>query len=170
MIEKLLKVIQRSIKQLPFGPANRSDRRGAYTYTIRGSNERAKDEYMTRTVFPRLPLIGWGVMLHEIHRPDADPHEHNHPWKWFLSIVLRGGYVESRNSDPPIKVPGGWLANTQLHVVRRFNWKTNKDFHRIACLLGTSVWTIVITGPRVQEWGFYTQGGVVPWKKYLGIE
>ncbi|MGN6103521.1 MAG: hypothetical protein ACTHU0_00210 [Kofleriaceae bacterium] len=53
--------------------------------------------------------------------------------------------------------------------MRFFNRLTDTDYHRVRELRG-DVWTLFITGPRVQDWGFLVDGDHVPWTKYLGKE
>lgn len=43
----------------------------------------------------------FGVLLHNIRKPDHDRDAHDHPWSW-LTIALRGGYTEE------IHDRGGW--------------------------------------------------------------
>ncbi len=51
---------------------------------------------------------------------------------------------------------------------RRWNWLTGDDYHRVLRLHGDT-WTLFLTGPRRDDWGFLVDGEHVPWKKYLGI-
>jgi hypothetical protein len=117
------------------------------TYTIRDYKD--DTEYLTRTVFPR--VFGVRPLLHRFHRPDADRHEHNHPWIWCFSVVLCGSYDEVR---------GG-----RERRVRFFNLLRHGDYHRIARLNG-EVWTLFLAGRRVSSWGFKTERGHVDHQTY----
>lgn len=40
--------------------------------------------------------------------------------------------------------------------------------HRIAYVPPQGTWTLVLTGPRVQSWGFYcADGSFVPWREFM---
>lgn len=123
-----------------------------WQYTING---RDGSPYLTRAMLPR--FLGVRVMLHHFHRPDEDDCMHNHPWAWALSLVLKGSYVETRM---PL------LKATRTRVVKFFNLISSHDYHKVDALKG-DVWTLFITGPRVQDWGFLTPEGHVPWEEFL---
>jgi hypothetical protein len=110
--------------------------------------------YLTRVRGPR--LFGVRPMLHHFHRPDGDRALHNHPWRWAISIVLSGSYLEERR--------GGLLR-----VVSRFNLLRAEDFHRVAELRG-DVWTIFVAGPECQQWGFDEDGEFTYWREYIDRE
>ena len=100
-------------------------------------------DYMRRWTV-RTPL--GMVRLHHIMRSDNDRHFHDHPFN-FISIILRGGYIESRPKEPPeIYLPG--------NVLFRFA----EDLHYLK-LLDRDAWTLVLaTNPR-RRWGFETEDG-----------
>lgn len=103
------------------------------------------DPYLTRYCI--FQCKWFSIKLHKIHKPDWDRYLHDHPW-WFMSIILRGWYNEQTNSGTK-KV--GW-----------FNFKKPKTMHRIADV-SKNLWTLVITGPKIREWGFNTEEGWKPW-------
>lgn len=93
---------------------------------------------------PRTPTEtgtpGW--YLHNYRRPDLDRREHNHPWKEAHTIVLRGGYVETRDGIRRTRLPGDHAA---------FDRET---FHRITAVL-PGTWTLFYAGPKHgRGWGF----------------
>jgi hypothetical protein len=102
----------------------------------------------------------WKVFLHRFHRSDDDADPHNHPWRWSLSLVLAGGYLEWRLEDgrmrPRVVMPGN------LNLIRA------NDYHRVE-LLQEDAWTLFIAGPKLQSWGFFDllQGVHVPWRQYI---
>ena len=124
----------------------------------------------------RFRILGWmpgderrwpfSIYLHRFHRPDLDDAPHSHPWNWAVSLVLAGGYVESR------RVEGGssWRAlhPGQINVLR------DDTFHVVKELLGQETWTLFVVGPKTASWGFMVNGrGFVPWRDRLrerGIE
>lgn len=125
--------------------------------------------YLTRVLFPR--VFGLRPMLHRFHRPDGDRAHHNHPWRWAFSIILRGGYSEERRVDDESELYG--KAETAIRRVRRFNFLSGSDFHRVTELHGPETWTLFVTGPRVQGWGFLerllesNEDVFTPWRKYI---
>lgn len=106
-----------------------------------------------------IPRNRWcNVYLHKFCRDDDDRALHNHPWA-FVSLMLFGGYVEYHRS--------GFTLRTALSIA--FRWPNHA--HRVALLrddLGAILpcWTLVIAGPRVQEWGFFCPQGFVPWQEF----
>lgn len=153
-------------KNEPGSYAGEDDPRWAYTIETDGS------KYLTRILLSRLlglkEKLGVGVYLHNFHREDIDRHLHNHPWKWAVSFVLSGSYDEERLVENLVH-SGGWDYTTHVRRVRFFNRLNRNDYHKVERLDG-DVWTLFITGPRVQDWGFLVDGQHVPWKKYLGKE
>jgi hypothetical protein len=104
-----------------------------------------------------------GVFVHKMTAPDPGMDLHDHPWT-FWSFILAGGYTESRN-----------LGLGELYRMRpigddRFRWTWRKfsrdECHRITFLHAKRSWSLVIHGPRRQEWGFYTNAGWVKWDEY----
>lgn len=124
---------------------NSTDTNGIRGYVI--YDRKTGDPYMTRVLFPR--VFGVRVMLHRIHRPDYDRDLHDHPWDWCASFILRGSYDEERLDEG---CPDDAIA-TRFRRVKWFNWITADTWHRINQLHG-NVWTLFVTGERVQAWGF----------------
>lgn len=90
----------------------------------------------------RLPSI----RVHHILRPDEDRHMHDHPWD-AVSYILGGWYTEERET--------GWAAYYAGHR----NTLKAEDFHRIADVSFGGVWTLFITWPKRNAWGFKVDGG-----------
>lgn len=122
--------------------------------------------YLTRILFPR--VFGFRPMLHKFHRPDGDRALHNHPWSWACSLILRGSYTEERRLDEE-QINGTDAPRVETKVVRWFNYLTDRDFHRVTELHGEEVWTLFVTGPRTQSWGFdeHGDGHVTDWREYI---
>lgn len=114
--------------------------------------------YMLRWyLIPRNPLLN--LYLHKFVGDDEDRALHDHPW-WFLSLMIRGKYIEFTES-------GVWERSSPSLAVRKAS-----HMHRIALFRDESgnpvpCWTIVMTGPRIREWGFQCQKGWVHWKTFL---
>lgn len=120
-------------------------------------DERGGD-YVRRLRIVQTPWFG--IYLHDILAPDEqDPHDH--PWA-FLGIILNGAYIERYGSTDRAKSLQDYSLIRQRFSVRRVPLD---QCHRI-----THVWpgtkTLIVVGPRRQEWGFYTPSGWVLWKEY----
>ena len=115
--------------------------------------------YLRRRIVVKTPWFA--VYLHRILLPDTDFWSHNHPFA-FWSWVLSGGYVEhrlTRDLWASVRDRDRWsLAFTGLD-----------DFHKITVLESPTfrqgVVTLVLCGPRRQEWGFITTEGFVTWQE-----
>jgi quercetin dioxygenase-like cupin family protein len=99
--------------------------------------------------FERWRLLSTGlfsVYIHRIFKSDEDANEHSHPWN-FLSFILKGGYIEQRNGKGKIMTPGNYMM---MGV---------NEYHKITVIKPTT--TLVITGPRICNWGYKTEHGHV---------
>lgn len=103
-----------------------------------------------------IPLLQWTIKLHKICRADDDRCHHDHPW-WFIRLILWGGYEETvgENHRPISRRPG----NVSFCPI---NFQ-----HRITKLYGDSSWSLVITGSRTKEWGFFTRQGFMQWRTFV---
>ena len=109
----------------------------------------------------------FGLYLHGFRRSDDADDLHNHPWAWAASLILTGGYSEERLTD----------RNDEL--VRReytpgsINILNERTFHRIDLNpFAGPTWTLFLTGPRVQGWGFLTRTArrFIGWRQYCGLD
>ncbi len=82
------------------------------------------------------------IRVHHIGRSDSAEALHDHPWQ-FVSIILRGRYIEHTPSGAAEFRAGDCL------------WRPIDTRHRIELFPGEDVWSLVITGPREQDWQFY---------------
>lgn len=100
-----------------------------------------------------------GVYLHHLTAPDPGIDHHDHPW-WFLSIVLNGRYSEE-------VIQPGRRFSMFWNDWRRFSIHTMRldQAHRIYAV-AKNTWTLVIRGPRVRRWGFYTDKGFIRHDRY----
>lgn len=119
-----------------------------------------------------IPRNRWlNVYLHKFLRDDDDRALHDHPW-WFISIMLWGSYVETRPT------PAGVFHSSDRYV-RRVGWvretrrgwlsvafRRATDQHRVMLDNGYC-WTLVVTGSKVREWGFWCPKGFVVWHKFV---
>jgi hypothetical protein len=119
-----------------------------------------------RYVVPRNNYLN--VYLHKFVRSDYDEALHDHPW-WFISMILKGQYVEHQLAGKMSHRQAGSIAfrkATTMHRVELFyqdnQWKLGEGYTPVP------VWTLVITGRRVREWGFACPKGWCPWKEFTG--
>lgn len=112
--------------------------------------------FETKIYLLRLRIIQtpwFGIYLHRIGEPDyQDPH--NHPWNFFYSVILKGWYKEELQDKEYIR------KKFSLHKI------TKDQYHKITDLKRPT-YTLLIVGKRVQQWGFMTKNGWVPWHEYI---
>ena len=118
------------------------------------------DTYLTRYYLFR-KTRNWlpSFYLHCFEDSDEDEELHNHPWKISMSIILFGCYIEERLKNG--KIVERIMFPGRINIVR------DKDFHRVD-LLDQKVWTLFISGPKTQDWGFkdrYT-GKYTDWREH----
>ncbi len=104
------------------------------------------------------------IFIHKFLRDDDDRAPHDHPW-WFLSLMLKGMYL-----DLTPNYASGWLegrlrraGSIEFHRAdyqHRVELRSNPDGTKRPC------WTLVITGPKSRQWGFYCPNGYVPASKF----
>ena len=103
----------------------------------------------------RYYLIGNGdgskmeVYLHHIQAIDDFRWLHNHPWPWFLSLVVRGTYVQDVSTLG--KTP------TKSKHIRWFNLFRGQDrYHAIRSLPKGHAWSLVVVPPKNNvAWGYW---------------
>lgn len=135
-------------------------------YCIGGSD----NPYMLRWYL--IPRNRWlNVYLHQFLRDDDDRALHDHPFS-FVSVILRGGYIEW---VPDIEAEEFGLRNVVRAISRRAVSAAFRAAEHRHCVElpkrrdGTPIpcWTLVITGPRVREWGFICGSKFVPWYEFV---
>lgn len=116
------------------------------------------DPYLRRWFL--LPRNRWlNLYLHQFLKSDEPDALHNHPWP-FLSMCLRGGYVEITESGRRPRRAGNVILRWPQF---RHRVEMPADSAEAAC------WTLVLTGPKVQEWGFWCGPYLfVPWTEFDG--
>lgn len=100
--------------------------------------DRPTENYLSRIRVVQTPWFG--IYLHRFDNPDSRPTFHDHPWP-FVSLILRGGYVEMRPERPP-------------RTVRRLNVMRVQDAHYIERLLRVPTWSLMLVGRRQRKWGY----------------
>ena len=104
--------------------------------------------YLRRLILFQCPLFS--IMLHWFHSPDMQRHLHDHPVS-MLSVILKGWYLEERESGQ--------------HIRDFLNWIPSTTAHRIASVSFGTI-TLCFAGRRKREWGFHTEDGWIHWKDY----
>lgn len=127
--------------------------------------------YMIRRTLFTCPWFS--IKLHTLLISDYDC-LHDHPWA-FISIILRGGYVEYRAKEY------GWKTTKERHKPLKTEWvpldMTSKIYHPGSILFRPANYkhkleihqpatTLVITFKKTREWGFITPKGWIPWRNY----
>jgi hypothetical protein len=123
------------------------------------------DTSYTKIAIHRLRILKtpyFSIFWHHILNPDSQPDPHDHPWN-FWSLVIHGGYREELwLAEPPLRrrnpVWRTWLPGT-LHYM------PITAAHRIRQVSPGTV-TLVLTGRRQRDWGFWTQAGFVNRQDY----
>lgn len=115
--------------------------------------------YLVRLRIVQTPWFG--VYLHNINEPDFDRDPHDHPWN-FLSFIVRGGYTERIWARPADRRLGSYQRRWN-----RFTWHrmTMEKAHQIEEVQPNTV-SLILTGPRTRNWGFWTEDGWVEWREY----
>lgn len=120
----------------------------------------------------------FSIKIHKILISD-DACLHDHPWS-FISIILKGGYVEERiikwnhfPFDSSYKIKkcildhdnNRWgLKHKRLYGPGSILFRKAKTTHRLQ--IYQTAWTLVITFKKIKSWGFFTKNGWVEWFKY----
>lgn len=109
-------------------------------------------DYMRRWTFET--PIG-AIRIHNILRSDSDRHFHDHPFN-FMSLILRGGYVEHRPHREPRAC---WPGDLVFHRAEDLHYLKIPP-HIESGNGGT--WTLVFAGNERRPWGFHTEDGWIP--------
>lgn len=121
------------------------------------------DPYLDRLRIVQTPWFG--IYLHHIHRPDRDQDPHDHPWS-FASLVLTGAYEETVWADKRRTDYGSRVRRRGRFSLRAMD----RDSAHIITAITGPLWTIVLTGPRRADWGFWRDGKFTPWREYIGLD
>lgn len=116
-------------------------------------------------LIPQNPFFN--IYLHKFLRDDDDRACHNHPWR-SLSFSS-GDYLEL------ITPPSGW---EDRYIIKRRSFRPvfreATHTHRIILFRdkerkSIGFWTLFLTGPRIQEWGFFCPKGFVHWRDFCDV-
>ena len=105
---------------------------------------------------------------------------HDHPF-WFLTFILWNGYIEEtlRDYEGCGHYPGGKRVVREMLHAPSIHYRRPEHTHRIRLKNGKPAWTLVITGPKIRDWGFWSRTALsvkggwgwewTPWRRYLGL-
>lgn len=97
-------------------------------------------------------VLGITAYLHRFVRADDERQVHDHPWRWAVSLILAGGYLEERVTA--LCPDRGWLVALRRMRPGHVNTIGPGDFHRIT-KTRPETWTLFVHGARFKSWGFY---------------
>lgn len=169
------------------------EKRGKVFY-IKGGDQN-KTVYLVRYIVLKSKLCC--IYIHRFMRSDSDT-PHDHPWNFF-TYVISGGYKEVYydRSKPDIyeqlKAVGGymedhhyydrsyrnlWTRTVNERLPGSIAYRKATDVHQVVTdkeremsEINDAPFTICLMGPRVREWGFWSNDGTTftDWRKYLNI-
>ncbi len=79
---------------------------------------------------------------------------HDHPFD-FVSLILRGGYLEHRPGKP-----------VRICLPKSLVWHRAEDLHYLKLLGERPAWTLVLATNKRRAWGFSTEDGWVDARDY----
>ena len=116
--------------------------------------DRSDGPYLHRRyIIPRNRFFN--IYLHHFLASDEDAALHCHPW-WSFGVLLKGQYLEYTQT-------GNKVFSAGTCKLRGPDY-----FHRVELIDGP-VWTLFITGPKMQEWGFLCPKGFVKHENVIEI-
>ena len=133
--------------------------------------ERAQGEpYLIRRNLFECPLFS--IKLHKILKSDYDC-LHDHPWA-FVSLILRGGYVEHREvevkeqyAEHIVRVGADgkcYKRVSKIYHPGQILFRNAEERHKLE--IHQPATTLVFTFKKVRQWGFWTKEGWVPFFEY----
>lgn len=105
----------------------------------------------------RILWFGFTLRIHTFHKGDDDRAFHDHPW-WFITVPLKP-YLEI--------TPGGGES-----TLRRYwpHFRSAQHRHIVRLIEPGPVRTIILTGPKSKEWGFWDQEQFIHHSEWLGTD
>lgn len=112
-------------------------------------NGNQRQPYLERYYLLSLPF-GFQMYLHRFVASDPGKGLHNHPWKFAISMILSGHYVETRLNH---KASAGAFRKKILKA-GRLNYINGEIYHRIDISPGHQAWSLFIHSKKMESWGF----------------
>jgi hypothetical protein len=140
--------------------AARIKRRSGASNFPPGPHKRIRFAWAEKLGLPECPyVIRWrlelpfgSVRIHHWIGPDDDRACHDHPW-WFLTFVLRGAYKDC--------TPAG------AEMLRAPAVRFRPALYQHYVVPQPSAWTVLVTGPKSRNWGFWPDGKFVKANKWF---
>ena len=111
-------------------------------YSIKVSNK----PYLIRWIIFKTPI--GGLMVHKFLSSDVDKELHNHPFP-FITFVIKNGYTEEYYENEEKK--------TRVIQAPNIRFNPSGHTHRVTINEDKKPISIVLRGPKVREWGFFTE-------------
>lgn len=107
----------------------------------------------------------FNITLHKILLSD-DPVFHNHPWSWYATIILKGGYFETL---PVYDADGNVISdNTVWRGPGYFTFRKGAAVHYLTLKEDTPCTTLFFMGKQSNSWGFLVDKKTwVHWLDYI---
>ncbi len=106
----------------------------------------------------------FNIFLHRFHSSDDDRAYHDHPWTWWGSFILCGGYWEHKSQPKP---------HQEWHGALSFRVNKPHTLHRLSLdkeKAQSETWTLFFVGKRFRDWGFSETGNDwTDYRKYLSL-
>ena len=100
----------------------------------------------------------FNIYLHHFIGDDNRLELHDHPWN-FVSILLKGRLLETFQSEHNQRLHHGWLTSRYIPwLLPRYYHATHRHCFELPSAGPQSAWSLVFTGPRYRNWGFYRDG------------
>jgi hypothetical protein len=101
--------------------------------------------YLHRWVFV---AFGFAIRVHHWIRSDDKRFKHNHPWS-YLTFVLKGGYTDVFDA----------YGEERRQTLKTFSlaYRPKTHTHYVEVPKG-GCWTVLLTPPPSQKWGFFVNG------------
>ena len=119
-------------------------------------------EYLERWTLLRFGE-GRKLYLHHFVGSDWSRDMHDHP-KLFVSIGLRGGYVE----ETPLTHPRSRFRKRTVFRAPWIRWFPPRHIHRVR-IAPAGCWTLVFVGKTRRDWGFWRNGRWIHWIAYVNL-
>ena len=109
-------------------------------------NKKIEENYLVRWGIRSIPLT---IYVHKYTGGDPREHVHNHPWKWWCSIVVKG-YLDEEIADGEDNDVRRTITRSAPH----FHFSKGVVKHRIRRVKKGSI-TLFFGIWRVREWEFF---------------
>lgn len=121
-------------------------------------------------------MLPWiGLRVHHIRSSDDGTYFHDHPWS-FVSLILRGGYHEETpydGADAAVHVRtclSGEFYTRESFEAPALLYRRAEQWHRLRLpeqYRASGTWTLVMTLPKRQSWGFLVNGRKVGYLEFF---